>query len=761
MHREQKILALWLKEQVNNVMTDVSEHEPSEDLLAEVMTLRQRVAELEYERQQQALIIDQIHDSVIATDLGGHITRWNKGAERLFGYTQEDMFGQHLSVLYAPTHHEFLENQVIAPLYKRGENALEVQMVKQWGEVFYAHLSLSLLRDEDNQPCGMIGYAMDITERKRAEDELHRTHDELEQRVQERMSELHEINQALQAEITERKRVEEALLRNEDALRQSQALFERIIDNMPAAIYVKDMDGRLLLANRYFAAILHMDKHHIPGKREEELFPQEFLPSWRMTDEHVLATGRPVELEQQLTHDDGPHTYMTVKFLIYDVLEVTASIGCISMDITRRKRAEEALRENEARYRAIVEDQTEMICRCRPDGTLTFVNDAYCRYFGKRYEELIRRNFLAFVPANERERIHKYLATFTQATPVQTMEHRVIDARGMTRWQQWTDHAIFDEEGTLVEFQSVGRDITERKWAEEEYHLLVEHSVQGLTIHQHNRIVFANPAAARILGYTVADLLAMSAAEVQAMIYETDRKMVAERIQARMEGTQAPQEYVFRAYRRDGSLRWLRAFVTAIAYRGHPAVQMTYIDVTEHILAEKALRQSQQRYERLLRLVTNYIYSVEVDAGHVVSTIHWPGCVNVTGYTAEEYTADPYLWYRMIHPDDRDMVVDHAERILAGEVVFPLEHRIQHKDDSIRWVRNTPAPIYDDQGYVVSYDGLVTDITHEKRYEMGKIALAAALAATGEARIESAEGTDGHDYGSIDTTIPDNDMDEG
>ncbi len=726
-------------------MTDVSEHEPSEDLLAEVMALRQRVAELEHERQQQALIIDQIHDSVIATDLEGYIMRWNKGAERLFGYTQEAMFGQHISVLYAPIHHEFLSDQVIAPLYKRGEHALEVQMVKQWGEVFHAHLSLALLRDEHNQPVGMIGYAMDITERKRAEDELHRAHDELEQRVQERMAELHEINQTLQAEITERKRVEEALRRNEDALRQSQALFERIIDNMPAAIYVKDIDGRLLLANRYFAAILHMDKQNIPGKREEDLFPQEFLRSWRMNDEHVLATGRPVELEQQLNQDDGPHTYMTVKFLIYDVLEVTASIGCISMDITRRKRAEEALRESEARYRAIVEDQTEMICRCRPDGTLTFVNEAYCRYFGKRYEELIRRNFLAFVPASERERIQRYLTTFTQARPVQTLEHRVIDARGMTRWQQWTDHAIFDEDGTLVEFQSVGRDITERKWVEEEYHLLVEHSVQGLTIHQHNRIVFANPAAARILGYTIADLLAMSADEAHAIIYETDRAMVAERMRARLEGTMAPQEYIFRIYRRDGSLRWLRAFATAIAYRGQAAVQMTYIDVTEHVLAEKALRQSQQRYERLLRMVTNYIYSVEVDAGHAVSTTHWPGCVNVTGYTAEEYAADPYLWFRMIHPDDRDLVVEHAERILAGEVVFPLEHRIVHKDGSIRWVRNMPAPIYDDQGYVVSYDGLVTDITRERRYESDRAALAAALVAAGEARIAPDHRLDGPD----------------
>ncbi|HWP47073.1 MAG TPA: PAS domain S-box protein [Candidatus Limnocylindrales bacterium] len=132
-----------------------------------------------------------------------------------------------------------------------------------------------------------------------------------------------------------------------------------------------------------------------------------------------------------------------------------------------QEQIERVLYESEAHYRAIVEEQTELVCRWFPDGTLTFVNEAYCRYFGKKREELIGRSFMPLIPWEDYEKFQKHFKSLNPENPVGVIEHRVLLPHGEIRWQQWVDRAIFDDQGCLVEFQSVGRDITEQKRTEE------------------------------------------------------------------------------------------------------------------------------------------------------------------------------------------------------------------------------------------------------------------------------------------------------
>jgi PAS domain S-box-containing protein len=133
--------------------------------------------------------------------------------------------------------------------------------------------------------------------------------------------------------------------------------------------------------------------------------------------------------------------------------------------------------------------------------------------------------------------------------------------------------------------------------------------------------------------------------------------------------------------------------------------------------AEEALRESEGRYKRLLESVTDYIYTVQLEDGRPVATVHGLGCAAVTGYTSEDYQADPYLWHRMIYAQDRDIVTEHAARVIAGETTAALEHRIVHRGGSVRWVRNTPMPHYDEHIRLVAYAGLISNITERKQAE--------------------------------------------
>ncbi len=142
--------------------------------------------------------------------------------------------------------------------------------------------------------------------------------------------------------------------------------------------------------------------------------------------------------------------------------------AALQREITERHLTEQALRQSEARYRAIVEDQTELICRFQPGGILTFVNDAYCAYFDRRREDLLGTSFMPFIPAEDQTLLDTAYANLSPAQPTVSVEHRIIKANGEICWMHWTDRAIYDENGELTEFQSVGRDTTEQKIAEAE-----------------------------------------------------------------------------------------------------------------------------------------------------------------------------------------------------------------------------------------------------------------------------------------------------
>jgi PAS domain S-box-containing protein len=168
-----------------------------------------------------------------------------------------------------------------------------------------------------------------------------------------------------------------------------------------------------------------------------------------------------------------------------------------------------------------------------------------------------------------------------------------------------------------------------------------------------------------------------------------------------------------------GALDYIVKTETTLADMPHVAERALreWRHVVERARAESRLRASEERYRRLLESVTDYIYTVKIEEGQPAATSHGPACVAVTGYTSEDYAADPHLWHRMVHEGDKEAVTHQAAQVLSGGSPPPLEHRLIHKDGSIRWVRHTPVSRRDEQGRLVAYDGLIADITERKRAE--------------------------------------------
>ncbi len=137
----------------------------------------------------------------------------------------------------------------------------------------------------------------------------------------------------------------------------------------------------------------------------------------------------------------------------------------------------------------------------------------------------------------------------------------------------------------------------------------------------------------------------------------------------------------------------------------------------ERTRTEDVLRESEEHSRRMLNAITTYTYSVEVRDGRAVSTSHSRACLSITGYSEDDYQRDPFLWYSMIHPSDRKMVEDAVSKILGGQAVPPIEHRIIRRDGTTVWIRNTMVAHHDQQGNLIHYDGLVEDINARKQME--------------------------------------------
>lgn len=237
---------------------------------------------------------------------------------------------------------------------------------------------------------------------------------------------------------------------------------------LPAGCLCTGSDGIILEANRAAGALFDLAPDRLKGTPLHERFHPMCIPAFRSTVATLLRGEEAPVQEFSLAKPDGGTFPVAVAVSVtHDSGDGAAGLLWIVIAAPGRKKVEEALRRSEEECRAVVESQTELICRWLPDGTITFANDAYCRNVGIPCEDLLGRRYVPTVPPDDLARIRQNQASLTPDHPAVTVEHRVVLPEGGVRWQQWTDTAFFDEEGSVVEYQSVGRDITEARMARE------------------------------------------------------------------------------------------------------------------------------------------------------------------------------------------------------------------------------------------------------------------------------------------------------
>jgi len=255
---------------------------------------------------------------------------------------------------------------------------------------------------------------------------------------------------------------------------------------------------------------------------------------------------------------------------------------------------------------------------------------------------------------------------------------------------------------------------TRLKESETRFRTLVDNATDAIAVLRAYKIVYASPKTRELTGYNDRELFGVPFIE---FIHPDDRAMVMDRYTRRIRGEDVEAHYEFRVVDKDGSVRWVEIYAVEIIWMGEHATLNILNDITKRKRTEDLLRESESRYRRITDSLTDYIFTVTVNNRNPVKTVHGPACVGVTGYSAEDFAKDAMLWISMVHEEDCDLVKAQADDIVNDRVFSAIEHRILRKDGVVRWVRNTPVPHHDESGRLVSYDGLIQDITDRKLAE--------------------------------------------
>nr|WP_255739861.1 PAS domain S-box protein [Neorhizobium galegae] len=478
-------------------------------------------------------------------------------------------------------------------------------------------------------------------------------------------------------------------------------------------------EGRLISVSDAWLSKLGYAREEVIGRRSSEFLTPESR-EYAITDvlPGFFRTGRIDDVEYQMVCKDG----RVIDVLLSAVLDdnspgVGVSLAVIT-DVTALKTAERQLTLSEARYRELVESQSELVSLASPEGELRFVNHAYARRYGRLPHEMVGRSLFDFVPEEGRAAVAEHLKQVCSVDRSVENENQVVLPNGQTRWMAWTNRALTDAEGRVTAIHSVGRDIDERvaverrlQESEARYRLLADNSTDMiLLVGRDGKRTYSSPACVALLGYEPEEMLQIRTKDA---IHADDIGFLADR-QAYIDDEATTFRYRMR--HKNGSYVWVESVSRAIAAEPGQLPQRLVVvrDIEQRLAAEQRLKESEARYRLLADHGTDMVFQLDLD---LVRRYVSPACREILGYAPEELIGIKPL--SMVHPEDAVGVTLAFQSLLSGHVDrHSVINRFRHRDGHWIWVEAQLKTLKDPQtGQPSGIIGTLRDISARKAIE--------------------------------------------
>lgn len=626
-------------------------------------------------------VFESATDAILLADEAGRILSWNQAASQLFGYRDDEVLGQALTMLmperYRAAHERGMARMRAGAPARLIGRPVELEGLRRDGSEFPLELSLGTWRTAAGS--FYSGIIRDISERRQME----------------------------------------------NALRRSEQLLRNLINNTTAVIYVKEPDGRYVMTNTRFEHLFGLSQEEIRGKTDHELFPKEIADAFRTHDVDVLNAGVPLESEEYAPHPDGIHTYLSIKFPLLDQTGTPYLVCGISTDITERKQAEEQLLRRDRELADFIEHAVIGLHWVDAEGRLLWANQAELSLLGYSKEEYLGRSIVEFHddPAVARDLLRR----LTALESVRDYEARLRCKDGSVK-HVLIDSNVYSEEGRFVHTRCFTRDITERKRmetalraTEERFELAVRGSTDGLwdgrplpdaPWHAPQTPVWWSPRVREMLGVTETefpDVLDSWASR----LHPDDKPRVFDALTAHIERRE-PYDVEYRLLTKRDGYRWFRARGQGLWGDDGMLLRMagSLQCITDRKLAEEALRGSEERLRLALAGANQGIWDWHLSSGGLYVS---DGAELLLGLQPGTFSGTQAALFDLIYMEDRGAVLRSVQKTgrLGSRIVF--EHRVVWPDGTLHWLTWSGRVCKTPGGNETRILGTVWDNTERKR----------------------------------------------
>ena len=493
---------------------------------------------------------------------------------------------------------------------------------------------------------------------------------------------------------------------------QSSAEMDMLFSNKEFALIKIDPDGEILNASRNIHEILGYGKSELIGSNIKKIIPGGEFGSG-VTTSRYEDRGREMDFfqERAYIHKEGHEVPVRITGTTYHKNSKVRYFIFTIQDIS-------SVRHEEEKFKSIVNDQSELIVRWKPDGIRTFVNDAYCRAYGIEHDKALWSNFRELVPEDDLELLEKRISKLTPRAPINKGTHRFIRSDGEMGWAEWTDRAFFDSKGKVIEYQSVGRDITYLKKRERMYQVLFEESPVAKLVVDRNTldIINVNGTATRLYGYSKNTFRHLSLNDLR-----TEHEKNNALIDYAFDNDHQASSLTERHINEKGEFIYAEMNITSIEYLGIDAFLITTLDISQRIRVENLLREEKQYSDSILASLSSHIAVLDSKGEILTVNDAWREYGKANTQTGNIYAeGSNYLDVCERSTLDGDEIAGEVkkglENVLHRKIEFYSKRYPCHAPHEKRWFLVKAMPLKGSRsGAVVAHENITSEVMAEKR----------------------------------------------
>lgn len=595
----------------------------------------------------------------------------------------------------------------------------EYRIITKYGTVRWLVEKVTSIRYHGAR--AVLGNTMDITDRKRTEDELLKIKENLELLVQERTKELLEVNASLQREIEKR-------IQADDALRDREETFRALAENSLDTIMRFDLDCRHIYVNPNVEKETGIPRERFIGKTHEELgFPHELVDTVENAILRVIKTKMHGRIEFQLPSG------IWIDWLLVPEFDETGNVQAVmtsARDITERKQTEEALREAEQRFLQVTENAGELIWEVDAEGLYKYCSAAVEKILGYTPEELVgKKHFYdLFAPDAREVTKQEALTYFRNREPFRNFINKNLHKNGTIIILETAGTPILDKKGKLIGYNGTDMDVTERRLIEDalqaserRYRMITEKMYDIVWIaNLELRTSYITPSVYNVLGFSQEEIMSRKVEELMtpdslAVAFET----LATELALEEQGLADPDRIVklqLDYYHKDGSIRCLETVIGAVRNDQGVMTELHGVsrDITERKRMEEKLKETMDILGEAQRIAS-------------IGTWEWDVRQNRVWYSEEmkklfetppeEGSVTLPAIFGSIKPEFRTKVTRAIEKSIETRRPFNVEYAITTHNQPEKVLQSQGKAFYDAEGKVLRIVGIAKDVTQEKILE--------------------------------------------